>query len=782
MAGKWETEIGQLRLVDGNRQDNPDNLIVVERRNLLLFGGRGKGQLCVLVELSGGRFGRDQLAHDLVTAIAEEYTSSRGTVTYGLRQAVLLANTILVRENAKVTSEHRLGGVACVVVRDGEMFIAQAGWPMVYIVQHGKVRAFPDALLEGEDASMLGQRQTVQVRLFHTAIQPRDMILIADGPMSRQLGVTRIGQIVVDSVERSMRNIEIMAPPEDCTALVVRIGGEPSPAASRAADWAFMETETPPESGTPAPSVEPRRPSAPHPERRTVQAVEAEPADKTGPIPPADEYARHLVSVDAPQQAPPHFDAQDEFEAPEPYVQRASSGARRRRGAGGNWWQDHVLPVLNSVGERVRALGANILPDRQLDLEAQRARQRRSAARGRRRRGQTGPQIQSWVVAAIAIPIVVLLVVLGYSWYRDWSHKSQFAAKLELLQSKRDIALSHGESPMIAHDYWLEVLAIADDADAMQPGSVEVAQIRAQAETELDRVDGVRRLGQPFKLYEYTQAALSSGRIIVAGLDVYVLDRGASIVYHHALNETRNALRNPTAEQVLLKQGQPVREYNLGPLIDIAWMKSGGERQAGALLVLDANGLLLEYDPTWEQFDAQTMGGVSNWRKPIAISTFDSNLYILDTMASQVFKYTNQQYGAQPVRWLTQEGVDLAKSVDLGIDGSIYLLYNDGRLSKFFGGQTASFVVTQMPQPLANADMLYVDIKEIAQYIYIADSVGGRVVQLDREGVFMRQFKPARGQEAVFNRLAGIFVDEVGGKLYYLAGTALYVADLPRLP
>lgn len=776
MAGKWETEIGQLRLIGGSRQDNPDNLIVVEKRTLFPFGGRGKGQLCVLVELSGGQFGRDQLARDLVTAIAEEYTSSRGTVTYGLRQAVLLANTILVRENAKVTSEHRLGGIACVVLRDGELFIAQAGWPMIYLVQQGKVRAFPDALLEGEDASMLGQHQTIQVRLFHAAIQPRDMILVTDGPMARQLGITRIGQIVVDSVERSMRNIEILAPPEDCTAMVIRIGGEPSPSASRAADWAFMEEEA-----APAPSSPESRPQF---ERQSVQEIEAEPADKTGPIPAADEYARHLVSIEeTPKTEPPEFGAEDEFEEPEPYVQRAPvQRTRSRRGAGGNWWQERVLPVLDKIGQRARAFGERILPDRQPDVEAQRAHQRRSAARSRRRRGQTGPQIRSWVIAAIAIPIIVLLFVFGYSWYRDWSHKAQFAAKLETLQSKRDIALSQGESPMIARDYWQEVLALAGDADAMQPGNVEVTQIRVQAETELDRIDGVSRLGQPFKLYEYTQSALSSGRVIVAGLDVYVLDRGSGIVYHHALNDMRNALRNPAAEQVLLKLGQPVQEYNVGQLIDIAWMKDGGERQAGALFILDANGLLLQYDPTWEQFDAQVVGGVGGWRRPTAISTFDSNLYVLDSMANQVFKYLNLQYGAEPTRWLTQEGVDLAKAVDIGIDGNIYLLHQDGRLTKYFGGQSVSFVVTRMSLPLANADGLYMDAVEVAQYIYIADSTEGRVVQLDREGAFVRQFKPARGQESIFNRLAGIFVDEMSGKLYYLAANALYVADLPSLP
>ncbi len=759
MAGKREIEIGQLRLVDGTRQENPANLAIVERRSFLPLSGRERGQLCVLIELSGGRLGRDQLERELVSAIVEEYYSSRGTETYGLRQAVLLANTMLVRQNAQVSSEHRLGGVACVVLRDGELFIAQAGWPMVYLIQRGQITPFPDTPLEGEDASMLGQHQAIAVQLFHAAIQSGDMILIADGPMARQLGITRIGQIVVNSVERSMRNLEVLAPPEDCTAIVIRIGGEPTGTAARFEKWAYVETESE-EQPLSTPPSQPRPFASTSPAKEPVRP----------PMP---------VQVDAEAE----FDQTElETEEPTPFTSSPSPSRSTQTAQAGDrgWWRQHILPALAKIGQGARTLGERILPDQQPGSEAQHAR-RRSAARRRHRRAAQ-PQLQAWIAAAIAIPILILLLVFGFSWYRQWSQNAQFNARLEALKSKRDIALSQGESPMIARDTWKEVLALAADAEAIHAGDAQVAQIRAQAESELDRIDGIRRLGQAFKLYEYTESAISSGRVIVAGLDVYVLDRGAGIVYHHALNDTRNALRNPTAQQMLLRRGQPIEGYNVGPLIDMVWIKDGGERQAGALAILDANGLLLEYDPTWDRFSVQKMGGMTNWRNPVALNAYDSNLYLLDSQAGQVFKYWKQQYGNEPTRWLTQEGTDLSKAIDMGIDGHIYVLHNDGRLTKYFGGEVVSFAVTRMPLPLAHADALYMDVEEVVQYLYIVDSAEGRVVQLSREGAFVRQFKPARGQEAVFNRLVGIFVDETGGKLYYLTSNALYVAELPTLP
>ncbi|MBN1581163.1 MAG: hypothetical protein JXA89_10705, partial [Anaerolineae bacterium] len=752
---KWETDVGQLRLIDGSRQQDPANLAVVERRTFFPFKRRGKGQLYVLLELSGGSFGREDLCHELVTAITEEYFRTPGTVTYGLRQAILLANTQLVRENAKVNSEHRLGGVACIVLRDDELFVAQVGWPMVYLVHREQVQTFPDTLLESQDISMLGQHQTANVRMFHAAIHPQDMILMADGPMARQLGITRIGQILAGNVQQAMHNLEALAPPEDCTAVVIHLGGTATPLAAQAERWAFVDVERP------------------------EQQPEESPQGPPAAVPPSFEYDHQLVpsakqdsgpgapkeEADVPSSYVDEFEP-DSFEQPVP-VQKASSGSDLG---------ERVATLVKGLGQGARTFAERMLPEKDPGSEARRARRRRSAARTRRRGKPDEQPTKWWLAAAVAVPLLALLFVVLYTWYRGWSQQSQFNAKLEAAQSKRDIALSSSESPVVARDYWLEVISLSDDAAQLQPDSPEMLQLRAQAETEIDRIDGITRLGQSYKLYEYPS---SPSRVIVSVLDVYVLDRGMGNVYHHALNDVRNGLRNPSAEQVLIQQGQPVEGQNVNNLIDIAWIKDGGERQAGALLILDDAGLLLEYDPTWEKFQSLAVGGVSEWRSPYALSTFDSNLYLLDPLANQIFKYWNQQYASEPSRWIAQEGVSIATAIDIGIDGNIYLLHQDGRITKYFGGEVAPFALTRMPLPLSSADAMYIDVDQVAQYIYIADSAEQRVVQIDREGVFVRQFKPAREQEASFRQLMDIFVDEMAGKLFYISGNALYVTDIP---
>ena len=69
MTGKWETNVGQLRLIGGSRQEYPKNVGSSERRSIFPIRSRSKGQLYVLVELSGEAFGREEMCQDLVTAI-----------------------------------------------------------------------------------------------------------------------------------------------------------------------------------------------------------------------------------------------------------------------------------------------------------------------------------------------------------------------------------------------------------------------------------------------------------------------------------------------------------------------------------------------------------------------------------------------------------------------------------------------------------------------------------------------------------------------------------------
>jgi DNA-binding beta-propeller fold protein YncE len=86
-----------------------------------------------------------------------------------------------------------------------------------------------------------------------------------------------------------------------------------------------------------------------------------------------------------------------------------------------------------------------------------------------------------------------------------------------------------------------------------------------------------------------------------------------------------------------------------------------------------------------------------------------------------------------------------------------------------------------LDKPLNRATAIYTAPDDVAQYIYVADAGNKRVVQLNKDGRFVRQFKPRDEESVDLNTLRSIFVDELGGKLYLLNDGGLYVANITPL-
>ena len=436
---------------------------------------------------------------------------------------------------------------------------------------------------------------------------------------------------------------------------------------------------------------------------------------------------------------------------------------------------ERARAILLTVLRALRTAGERLLPDRPPPSPDRPRRKRRAA----KRRTIKRPNLA--VGIALAIPITALLVVGAYRTYQDWSTRSQFAKTLDAAKQTQELALRNTGTPRVARDYWNQTIEHALAADQIQPGLPEIQQLVQQAYTAIDQIDQVTRLAPPHKIYDYAAPNSAPSRVIASGVDVYVLDLGVNQVHYHVLNQTYSGLRDQESSRVLVQQAQPIDGQTVGPLVDITWLPKGGDRQSGSLLVIDRNALVVEFDPAWGENETMTLGGNDVWRMPVAAKTFDGNLYLLDSVANQIFRYSDGQYENAPTRWLQGE-VDASTAIDLGIDGSIYVIHSDGTIEKFFGGESTPFEVTGVPQPLNAASAFYLDIEETAKHIYVADAAEIRILQLARDGSFVRQFRLPAEQERLFSGLSGVFVDEPAGKLFFLAANALYVVDLPPVP
>lgn len=120
-------------------------------------------------------------------------------------------------------------------------------------------------------------------------------------------------------------------------------------------------------------------------------------------------------------------------------------------------------------------------------------------------------------------------------------------------------------------------------------------------------------------------------------------------------------------------------------------------------------------------------------------SFFAKKIYTLDTQNNQIWKHTASTKGfGKGEAWITDKTRDLAKGASLFIDGAIYVLESNGKVSKFFNGNKEDFRLTKIDPEMTVADKI--TGTEDGKNLYIFDKQGKRVVVFTKEGKFLKQF------------------------------------------
>jgi hypothetical protein len=378
-----------------------------------------------------------------------------------------------------------------------------------------------------------------------------------------------------------------------------------------------------------------------------------------------------------------------------------------------------------------------------------------------------------WMSIAIAIPVIVVILVITVYWRQGLGRQARFAELMT--QARRQVEMAGQVDGATARSYLLEALDYLVEAEELVPGQPEVSELRTQTGYILKKIDRVTELDWIQLLWEYGEPGSNPSRVIVANdIDVYVLDKGLHRIYKHLLDEAKHALQKLEVDPVLLRKGDQRDPIVVGDLIDMAWVQAEGWRSKDSLLVLESGGSLLEYDPL-KGISVLPIGGRERWIRPQITGSYEGNFYLLDSSLNQILRY-EPDYGGSPEDYFPAPGeVNLAGVVDMALDGQIYLLYADGRVLKFDDGQPAPFEITGLYEPMQNPTALFTSRE--SQFLYITDAGNKRILQLTKEGGFLRQLKAGQGE--AFDDLKGLFAIEKYNLLYLVSGNKLYVTNIP---
>ncbi|MEI6478091.1 MAG: hypothetical protein WCO52_03840 [bacterium] len=161
------------------------------------------------------------------------------------------------------------------------------------------------------------------------------------------------------------------------------------------------------------------------------------------------------------------------------------------------------------------------------------------------------------------------------------------------------------------------------------------------------------------------------------------------------------------------------------------------------------------------------------------IASYNGNVYILDGTTGLLWKYTNggTTY-SKGVSIIDTTKYDIKKSVSVAIDGSIYILKQDGSLMKFTSGaEDTSFKIKSLPTLSATLTqpvqvITSVDMDEI--YVLDAGVSSGnhstvRILVFDKTGLFLRQYAFPDSMLQV----QAFAVDASAKKIWLLSGSTI---------
>ncbi|HZT96806.1 MAG TPA: hypothetical protein VFB34_08210 [Chloroflexota bacterium] len=300
------------------------------------------------------------------------------------------------------------------------------------------------------------------------------------------------------------------------------------------------------------------------------------------------------------------------------------------------------------------------------------------------------------------------------------------------------------------------VLARTHGFSSREIASAQQAISRAQ-----DHLQGIILVQNATQIATFNQPS-ASPRILAGGSgNLYVLDRGRRQIYFVPVS------------------GGPPKPVTGAPgayISGYAWHDPIALTASGnTMLALDNQYHLLLSNgqpPLSAEQLVQPSGG--NTR---AATTFGGNLYLLDTVNGQVWRYsgTGNSYATTSFGILNADPKLLRRGVSLAIDGDVYVGLAGGRVIKFVGSQRDSSFRVRTPFHILNLTQIYT--RPDLSRIFIVDPVLGRIVEIGKHGHYVRtlQFQGSLG-----TGLLQMTLSADGKTLYFLSGHSLYRVPLPH--
>ncbi len=710
---------GQLYIINGAIQD-PSTVpgLLVQTVPSKVARGRDQDFLFVHLTLSGQIEETAALSRELLDSISNIFYQTSGSVTAALRKAIIETNKELLGHNLRGENKTYEGAITCAVQRGQELYMAQTGEAFAFIGHNFGIERLPPS--PPIRVTPMGRTAGLDIRYFHNWLQPGDMLLMTD---------PRLGIIATEALRPALIDTDVAGGLE---ALTVAIG---------LSSGRVLLVEFTDDAPIYLPDVsEPTRPT------RSEARPMTPPINQ--PLREGSAQSTATPVFHSPTRPNINVDVESAEITARKATSQAASGLSRATG-----WLARFL-------ERLR-------PPRPREEE------------------QTGWALPA--VLAIAIPILVAVVVTSVFLQRG--QVERFSQLKDEMNQAMNQARSAGTDINAATEQFNRVLILAAEAETIRENDLEVERLRNEALSELDGLSGIARLDTRL-LYEFSEGTNLTSVVLGDELngDIYLLDSGNGIAYRIDTDDTFETFLAPEPEAIVFNE-QAIGSHVVGSLIDMMWRPRGQAVTRDSLAILDGQGALISFFPNFSERQATPLGLASEWVQPSQITSFDERLYVLDTGTEEIWRYfpdgSNFTLNDTQRAVAFDEEANLNQVVDLAInsiDGSVILLYQDGRIRHYADGRLlwdeSQLLSNGLETPLVAPTAIKIVGRGRVSSIFIADPGSGRVVQISFGGTFLAQYKALdqTGLE-LFSRANDIAILETPLRIFVAASDELYIAS-----
>ncbi|MCL5795199.1 MAG: hypothetical protein M1338_02480 [Patescibacteria group bacterium] len=177
---------------------------------------------------------------------------------------------------------------------------------------------------------------------------------------------------------------------------------------------------------------------------------------------------------------------------------------------------------------------------------------------------------------------------------------------------------------------------------------------------------------------------------------------------------------------------------SLGKVVDAVYNDNDS-----SLLILTDKPAVAKLNTSTKVISEPALAEGASWEKSVAITTYSTNIYLLDSETGQIWKHSASDTSySKGSAYVPKQPVSLKDSADLAIDGNVFVLKSDGAVIKISKSiEDTNFAISGIPTPdpkITTPFKILTD--QSSNSIYIVDKSTNRVLQFSKTGSYQKQY------------------------------------------